>query len=235
MKTSSSGTSKILRELRSLRVVVLHPEDADGQELIDQIRRIGCQVKAFWPPLERTPEEADLIFLAMRRETIQADLPWLKRDDLPPIVAVVNYENPLTLEAVLRINASGVIASPVKSFGVLTAMVVALHQNQVAVEREKYVERLEQRLSGLRKVAKAKAILMQTRNVSEEEAYRLIREQAMSKRITTEEIADAIINANEILGLDVKHSTAPELWDGDDSELRKGERAKLTHLRPVKK
>ena len=32
-------------------------------------------------------------------------------------------------------------------------------------------------------------------------AYDMIREQAMSKRVTTEEIADAIINANEILSL----------------------------------
>ena len=42
----SGGTSRLLRELRSLRVVVFHPEDQDGQELIGQLGRIGCQVKA---------------------------------------------------------------------------------------------------------------------------------------------------------------------------------------------
>ena len=41
---------------------------------------------------------------------------------------------------------------------------------------------------------------MRTRNVTEGQAYDLIREQAMNKRVTTEEIA-GIVNANEILSL----------------------------------
>ena len=57
---------------------------------------------------------------------------------------------------------------------------------------EKYIARVEQRRAGLRKINKAKSILMNTRD------------QAMSKRVTAEEIADAVINANEILGFDLK-------------------------------
>lgn len=59
--------------------------------------------------------------------------------------------------------------------------------------------KLEQRLSSPRKVARPKTILMQTRGAAEEDAYKLLRDQAMTKRVTTEEIADAIIKANEIL------------------------------------
>ena len=40
---------------------------------------------------------------------------------------------------------------------------------------------------------------MRTRGVSDAEAYKIIREQAMSKRVATEEIARAIIHADEIL------------------------------------
>jgi len=200
----NSGTPRLLRELRSLRVVVFHPEDQDGQELIGQLQRIGCQVKAFWPPLERLPDEADLVFLAVRPEVLSIDLPWLRREDPPPVIAVVTYENPVIVEAVLRLNAYGVIASPVKSFGLLTSMVVAVKQSENTKDRARYVARLEQRLSGQRKIAKAKAILMQSRNISEEDAYNLIRNRAMTKRVTTEEIADAVIKANEILGFDSK-------------------------------
>jgi len=45
---------------------------------------------------------------------------------------------------------------------------------------------------------------MNTRGLSEDDAYKIIRDQAMSKRVTAEEIADAVINANEILGFDLK-------------------------------
>lgn len=200
----SSGTSRLLRELRSLKVLVFHPEDQDGRELIGQLGRIGCQVRAFWPPLERLPDEVDLVFFAMRPEVLSMALPWLTREGSPPVIPVVTYENPVIVEAVLRLNALGVIASPVKSSGLLTAIVVAVSQAEKSREREKYVLRLEQRLSAQRKIAKAKAILMQTRNISEDDAYNLIRNQAMTKRMTTEDIADAVIKANEILGFDVK-------------------------------
>ncbi|MEO8631292.1 MAG: ANTAR domain-containing protein [Betaproteobacteria bacterium] len=201
---NANATPRALRELRSLRVTVFHPDDQDGQELIGQLQRIGCQVKAFWPPLEKLLDEADLVFLAVRPEALSVDLPWLRRETPPPVIAVVTYENPVIVEAVLRLNAYGVIASPVKSFGLLTSIVVAVNQADNAKERDKYVVRLEQRLAAQRKIAKAKVILMQSRSISEDEAYNMIRNQAMSRRVTTEEIADAVIKANELLGFEAK-------------------------------
>jgi AmiR/NasT family two-component response regulator len=195
-----SGTSKLLRDLRSLRVVVFHPSDQDGEEIIRQLQRIGCQVKAFWPPLERLPEDVDLVFLAVRPEVIGHEFPWLKAAQTPALIAVVNYENPTVLEAVIKVDAHGVLASPVKSFGLLTSLVVARQLAAKEQEQTKQIMRLEQRLGGIRKLTKAKGILMQTRDISEDQAYEIIRDQAMSKRVTTEEIATAIINANEILG-----------------------------------
>ena len=196
-----SRTSQLLRELRSLRVVVFHPNDQDGEEIIRQLHRIGCQVKAFWPPMDKLPDEADLVFLAVRPEAIFSELAWLKAANTPPLIAVVNYENPTVVEAVLKVDAHGILASPVKSFGLLTSMVIARQLSEKEREQTKHIERLEQRLAGIRRLTKAKAILMETRSISEDQAYEIIREQAMSKRVTTEEIATAIINANEILCL----------------------------------
>lgn len=204
MKPAASGTSRLLRDLRSLNVVVFHPEDADGQELIAQLRRIGCHVQAYWPPRDRLPVEADVVFLAVRPEVASFDPGWARRDNAPPVIVVVNYENPTMVESVLRLNAYGVIAAPVKSFGLLTAIVVARNQVERDREQARYVAKLEQRLASQRKLAKAKTILMQTRNVSEDDAYKLIRDQAMTKRVTTEEIADAIIKANDILSFEGK-------------------------------
>ncbi len=202
-----SGTSRLLRNLRSLRVMVFHPSDHDGEEIIRQLQRIGCQVKAFWPPLDKLPDDVDLVFLAVRPEVIDQDYSWLKSEHTPPLIAVVNYENPTVVEAVIRVNAHGVLASPVKSFGLLTSMVIARQLAAKEREQAKQIERFEQRLNGIRRLTKAKGILMQTRGISEDQAYEIIRDQAMSKRVTTEEIATAIINANEILGFKAKPST----------------------------
>jgi len=198
---SRGANANLLRQLRSLNVCVFHPEDQDGQEIIGQLHRIGCRVQAFWPALDKLPADVDLVFLAVRPEVLSIDLPWLRREGAPPVIAVLTYENPVLVEAVLALDAYCVIASPVKSFGLLTSMVVAINQAQRACEREKMLVRAEQRLASQRKIAKAKAILMQSRGISEDEAYKLIRSRAMGRRVTTEEIADAVIQANEILGI----------------------------------
>jgi AmiR/NasT family two-component response regulator len=200
----SSGTPRLLTELRSLRVLLMHPNDADRQELLLQLQRIGCQVKSVWPPTDSAPKAADLVIFAVRPEVLSMDLPWLRREDRPAVIAVVTYENPTILEAVLALDAHGVIPSPVRSFGLLTSIVLARHQLESKRDGERHVAKLERRLLGLRKMAKAKEILMQTHTISEQEAYKVIRNQAMSKRVTTDEIADAVIKASEILSLDTK-------------------------------
>lgn len=75
MTRTTSGTSLSLRNLRSLKIAVFHPDDADGRELLAQLERIGCRVKAYWPPHERMLEdEPDLVFLAVRPEVIGLEL-----------------------------------------------------------------------------------------------------------------------------------------------------------------
>lgn len=192
-----------LRDVRKLRVAVFHPDDGDGRQLTQQLQRIGCQVQAHWPPLPALPDGLDVVFLAVRPDSIDFGYEWARGEDCPTVVAVVTYENPTIVEAVLRIGAKAVLPSPVRSFGLLSALVVA---RQVDVEDKtlgKRVRKLEAKLLGFRRIAEAKDILMRTRNVTEARAYDLIREQAMSKRVTTEEIAAAIVNANEILSLRV--------------------------------
>jgi AmiR/NasT family two-component response regulator len=63
-------TPSPLRDLRSLKVAVFHPDDADGMQLTQQLQRIGCQVQAFWPPMPVLPPGLDVVFLAVRPDSI---------------------------------------------------------------------------------------------------------------------------------------------------------------------
>lgn len=200
LKLPTSGVlPDILKNLRSLRVCVFHPQDQDGEELTRQIERIGCQAQAFWPPLSAPPAGTDLVFLALHPDVLNRDFSWTAHDDAPPIVAVVSYENPTIIEAVLKIGAKCVVASPVRSFGLLSALVLARSINDELTKQRKRINRLEVKLVGVRAINEAQDILCRQRSITREEAYRVIREQAMSKRTTCEEIASSIINANEIL------------------------------------
>jgi AmiR/NasT family two-component response regulator len=196
-----------VKELRTLRIAVVHPDDSDGRQLTQQLQRIGCQVQAFWPPVQTLPEGIDVAFVAVRPDLIGQRFEWTRSENAPAIVAVVNYENPTIIDVVLELGAGAVLPSPVRSFGLLSVLVVVREAHKESRSLARRLRKVEAKLLGMRSLADAKAILMKTHDLSESEAYDLIRDQAMSKRTTTEEIAAAIVNANEILSLGAKVST----------------------------
>ena len=204
----SSATRHILRvtppqlkELRALKIAVIHPDDADGMQLTQQLQRIGCQVQAFWPPVQVLPAGIDIAFMAVRPDIIGLRFEWTQREDAPTVIAVVTYENPTIVDAVLALGAQAVLPSPVRSFGLLTALVLARETHKENRSLTRRLRKVEAKLLGARHLADAKAVMMKTHAISEIQAYDLIREQAMSKRTTVEEIAAMIVHASEVLSL----------------------------------
>lgn len=197
----TTGRPPLLGDLRTLRVAVLHPDDTDGLHLIQQLQRIGCQAQAFWPPPPALPEGTDVVFVAVRPDLVHRDMGWRTADTRSAVIAIVTYENPTIVQTVLELGVHAVMPSPVRSFGVLSTLVVARRVQRELSDQLKQIRKLESKLLGQRRLAEAKAVLMQTRGISEDAAYELIRAQAMAKRMSMDEIATAIINANEILNL----------------------------------
>ena len=190
-----------LKELRALKIAVIHPDDADGMQLTQQLQRIGCQVQAFWPPVQVLPAGIDIAFMAVRPDIVGLRFEWTQREDAPTVIAVVTYENPTIVDAVLALRAQAVLPSPVRSFGLLTALVLARETHKENLSLTRRLRKVEAKLLGARHLADAKAVMMKTHDISEAQAYDLIREQAMSKRTTMEEIAAAIVHASEVLSL----------------------------------
>ena len=96
------------------------------------------------------------------------------------------------------------LVSPLRAAGILTSLAVARHTHADLHEARRRNARLEQKLLSANEISEAKAILVRTRHVSDTEAYRVIREQAMAKRVATEEIARAIIHADSILSFETR-------------------------------
>ncbi len=191
----------ILSQLRGLRVLVIHRDDGERESLVQHLNRIGCRVTAVWPPPETFDHPVDILFFsinhAVRERFMKLSKSW--GDSPPTLLALVDYEDPSTLQLVLESGAVASVGKPIRPFGLLTNLVIARSLWQQHRDTESKVAKLEGKLSGIRKINKAKAILMRSQAISEEEAYNSIRAQAMSKRVSMEEIAVAIIHANELL------------------------------------
>jgi len=192
---------QILRDLRGLRVQVIHPADGEGVSLVEHLRRIGCSVEAQWPVPEAFAATADVVLLAVEADSRDAIRRLMKATDgIPPtIIAIVGYEDPSTLQLVLEAGALAVIERPVRPFGLLTHLTLARTLWTERQECGRRIRKLERKLAGIQKIQRAKSILMANQGLSEEHAYATIRQQAMAKRIPMEEMASAIINANDLL------------------------------------
>ncbi|MFH1504199.1 MAG: ANTAR domain-containing protein [Candidatus Omnitrophota bacterium] len=75
------------------------------------------------------------------------------------------------------------------------------NQAAVAIENTELIVKtkiIQEELEARKKVERAKGILMKDQDLSENEAYTLIRKSSMDKRVSMKEIAEAVILASEI-------------------------------------
>mgnify|MGYP001033864018 FL=1 len=192
---------ELLQSLKGLRIQVLHPPDAEGKVLIEQLNRIGCTCEATWPLPEEINPAASVVIIAIepshREQILKLFRPVEPLD--PALLAVISFEDPSTVQIVLECGALGVIERPIRPFGLLTNLMIT---RSIWLERQnasKRIRKLERRVRSSKQILRAKEILMQTREMTEDAAYECIRQQAMAKRISMDELADAIIAAHTLL------------------------------------
>lgn len=185
-----------LRELNGLRVLVLHPPDAESRLLMSHLKRIGCVPTQLWPLPDRLDMEADVVVLPIeedQRNAIQRLADSLTELS-PPLVGIVEYENPATLQLVLQSGCSGVIERPIRPFGLLTQLLLARTAWRQQAATLAHMRKLEGRYAAVSKIATAKTLLIAREGITEHEAHRRIQSRAMSTRSLLEDTAQSIIN-----------------------------------------
>ena len=192
---------EILRDLRDLRVGVMHRPDAECDALVEHLRRIGCIATVTWPLPRELPDASDLLVLAVEHDSGELLRRLFMRHDRsqPTVIGIVGYENPSTLQLVLEIGAHAVIERPIRPFGLLTQLVIARSLWLRQQDSGQQLQKLSRKLAGMRHIHRAQLILMADQQLSEEAAYQTIRRQAMARRVPIEDAAAAVIHAHQVV------------------------------------
>jgi AmiR/NasT family two-component response regulator len=193
--------SNSINSLRGLNIGVMHPKDKTAEDLLRQIHRIGCGFEAIWPIPSTLPKNIDVLFVDVDETTPLEIKPLLNRSktELPAIIAMIGYENPSVLEGLFEIGAHAVITKPARAVGVMSSILMARRFWAEHRRFEKDLQKVRSRLENVQNIYDAKMILMRHHGINDRDAYDIIRKQAMTKRVTTLEIAQSIINADGIL------------------------------------
>ena len=197
---------EILKDLRKLKVLVVHPNNEQGSEICQHIERIGCKVRIVWPCPKHIKSTTDVVFLQTLQDHPFVEKPaWLADEkNSPTIVAIVDYENPTVLQTAYELGAHAILNTPVRPFGLLANLVIGRAHWRRELILGSRVKKLETKIRNIHAVEHAIAILERANSISREQAYEFIRSKAMERRLTTEDIAQEIVAADKTLEISVE-------------------------------
>ncbi len=112
-----------------------------------------------------------------------------------PIVLITSHYDATTIERAKRSGVMGYLVKPLRAEELRPAIELAITRFQDFVALRQENANLKEILEARKIIERAKGLLMQQRNVSEEQAYTLIKKTSMNMRKPMAEVAQAIILA----------------------------------------
>ncbi len=188
----------LLRRLRQKRVLVLHPDDEERQMLLAHLKRIGCQTETLGTAPDTLPQQTDVVLFLLNRLNDDAALSWMATNEAITRIAIISYETPEILAELERLHVHGVLSKPIRVFGVLAALTTALGVSRHEHRLKQRIRSLDETLKARRVIEKAVGILSRNHEITEEAAYKRLRDKAMRVSSPIAEIANAIISASDV-------------------------------------
>ncbi len=195
-----SGTDhQFNREFRDLDIAVFTVRDEAGEQLLRELQRTRARVQHIWPIPELIPASYDVIYCDLVNDLPQR-LPWLPGKPDAALVVIAAAAQSLDLKLLHNCAPHAVVHQPVTAQAVLSSLLVGRGHFLYECRLRGRVDKLDDNLRTMRSVERAKAILMQSRSISEEEAYHYLRRRAMERRVTIGALANVIVDSQELLG-----------------------------------
>ena len=117
-----------------------------------------------------------------------------------PIAMFVDKADLSSIEAAVDAGVSAYVVDGLRKDRVKPILDMAILRFRAFSRMQDELEAARSELQGRKVIDKAKGILMKTRNISEDEAYALLRSTAMNQNRKIAEIAQSLVTAAELLG-----------------------------------
>ncbi len=123
----------------------------------------------------------------------------LSRTVKRPIAMFVDKSDQTSIEAAVDAGVSAYIVDGLTKERVKPILDMAISRFNAFARMSRELQDARDELAGRRIVDKAKGILMKARNISEDEAYQLLRKTAMSQNRKISEIAQSLVTAENLI------------------------------------
>jgi response regulator NasT len=203
----------------NLRIVVVNTviHDEDDESLHAQAERArvlriglleaGYDIIASLPPDMYLPEriaqlQPDMIIVDAESDArdVLEHVVIATRDERRPIVMFTEDQDPESMEAAVEAGVSAYIVAGLQSERIKPVLQVALAQFK---REQKLLDELsdtKSKLAERKVIERAKGLLMERQRFTEEQAYQKLRSMAMSKNLKLSEVAQRILDVEDLLG-----------------------------------
>ncbi|MFQ3631408.1 ANTAR domain-containing response regulator [Roseiflexus sp.] len=189
------------------RVLIAEDNDLVALTLEEQLKGLGYDVIG----IARTGAEAidlaarlgpDLIIMDIRMPEMDGTeaAARINQQRPTPILMLTAYTDRETIRKAEQAGALGYLVKPVNEAELSPAINIALARFRDLQTLRTQVHELEESLEARKLIERAKGILMQRLGLTERDAYERLRQRARDKRAKMKDIAQAIIEAEELLG-----------------------------------
>lgn len=189
------------------RILIAEDNDLVALTLEEQLKGLGYDVIG----IARTGAEAidlaarlgpDLIIMDIRMPEMEGTeaAARINQQRPTPILMLTAYTDRETIRKAEHAGALGYLVKPVNEAELSPAINIALARFRELQALRAQVHELEESLEARKLIERAKGILMQRLGLSERDAYERLRQRARDKRAKMKDIAQAIIEAEELLG-----------------------------------
>lgn len=124
----------------------------------------------------------------------------VSRDQPRPIVMFTDDDNPDAMRQAIRAGVSAYIVEGIQAQRLKPILDVAMARFESDQAIRAQLHARDQQLVERKRIELAKGMLMKMRSCNEEEAYTLMRRQAMSRQQKLIQVAEQIIAMNDLLG-----------------------------------
>lgn len=109
------------------------------------------------------------------------------------IILLSAYSDANFIEKAKKAGVIGYLVKPLDNKSLIPALEVALGKSLEIKEMKANIASVQKKLEGRKVIERAKGILMNQQGITEEEAYSMIRNLSMKKRVSMEHISEIII------------------------------------------
>ena len=181
--------------VRGRRALIVMRDEREISIVRRQLGRLGMTISEHDPAEPPLPNQTiDVILIDADSIPIKSDHASLWKGDVP-IIALIGTETPSRLKWLLDLRPASFLIKPLRSAGLYTALVVGFESAQRRVDDAAHIEKLEDRIRSRRVVFAAVLQIMRGHDMSEVDAFSLIRQTAMRHRTTIEILSAEIIAA----------------------------------------